>query len=152
MTVYCGLRLYEFLICQSDANKRSATSQSICTDISHPPQQHCGANYVAEQQCCAAEEEREETGTMRSLWKSLPPLSISDLTAYYVFTLEIFFCQPQADLCGERVSLKHETGHTLFLCSAVMCSREQVAGNVRKFFRKPPTASTAATNYQFHTD
>ena len=36
---------------------------------------------------------------MQSLWKLLPTLSISDLTAYYVFTLEILFCQPQNEGC-----------------------------------------------------
>lgn len=38
---------------------------------------------------------------MRSLWKARPPLSIADLTPYYMFTLEIFSCQPRDDLSRE---------------------------------------------------
>lgn len=38
---------------------------------------------------------------------------------------------------GRRIPLKHETGHTLFLCSAVMCNQEQIAGNVSQHSLQP---------------
>lgn len=65
---------------------------------------------------------------MHSLWKSSPPLSISDLTAYYVFTLETFFCQPQDDRCCETRNRPHPV-------SVQWCVADRsLAGNV--FFRK----------------